>query len=109
MNVRLSVNSGHRLGRSQRVSNSHWYLGREGHRLAGAGGGLLAGRRWLLSSGLCSVWRFIWLVIDAFLVVQDFSGDMRIQGMVRMLWIKIRTGVVALSDGIWQLYQYVVD
>lgn len=52
------------------------------------------------ASGLCCVWRFIWLVIYSFLVAQDFSGGRRIQGMVRMLWVNIRMGIVALSDGV---------
>lgn len=63
-------------------------------------------------SGLCSVWMFIWLVIYSFLVAQDFSGGRRIQGMVRILWVNIRIGIVALSGGVWlsiidQLYQEV--
>ena len=52
-------------------------------------------------SGLCSVEIFIWLVIYSFLVAQDLSGGKRIQGMVRMLWVNIRIGIVALSDGVW--------
>lgn len=61
-------------------------------------------------SGLRSVWMFIWLVIYSFLVAQDFSGGRRIQGIVRILWVNIRIGIVALFGGVWlsiidQLYQ----